>query len=65
MLVVCKDNEQMESQLQIGQVYFVEEIKCYNNQFYYKLSGVKQICSYFRFNLVSKLRQDKLKELGI
>lgn len=65
MLVVCKDNCQMEIQLEIGKTYFVEEIKCIDNQFYYKFSGVKNLCSYFRFDLVTELRNDKLKELGI
>jgi hypothetical protein len=65
MTVICKENEQFEDQLEIGKTYFVENIKCIDNQFYYRLRGIKQLSSYFRFDLVSEIRNEKLNELGI
>jgi hypothetical protein len=65
MIVICKDNEQMEPHLLVGEKYFVEEIKCIDNQFYYKLKGIEKLCSYFRFNIVSEIRDKKLNDLGI
>lgn len=65
MTVICKENEQFEDQLEIGKTYFVENIKCIDNQFYYRLSGIKQLFCYFRFDLVSEIRNEKLNELGI
>ena len=53
----------MEHQLEIGKTYFVEEVKCIDNQFYYIIE--KKGCSYFRFDIVSEIRNEKLKKLGI
>ena len=53
----------MEHQLEIGKTYFVEEVKCIDNQFYYIIEN--KSCSYFRFNIVSEIRNEKLKKLGI
>ena len=55
----------MEPHLLIGEKYFVEETKCIDNQFYYKLKGIEKLCSYFRFNIVSEIRDKKLNDLGI
>jgi hypothetical protein len=63
--VICKNNEEMEHRLEIGEKYFVEETKCIDNQFYYKLKGIEKLCSYFRFDIVSEIRDKKLNDLGI
>ena len=63
MLVICKNNEEMEHRLEIGKTYFVEEVKCIDNQFYYIIEN--KSCSYFRFDIVSEIRDKKLNDLGI
>ena len=66
MLVVCRYNTSVRGGLlSIGKTYFVEDIECVDNQFYYKLKGFNTLFCYWNFDVVNELRNDKLKELGI
>ena len=66
MLVVCKDNTSARgSLLSIVKTYFVEDVECVDNQFYYKLKGFNELFCYWRFDVVSEIRNEKLNELGI
>lgn len=66
MLVVCRDNTSVRGGLlNVGQTYVVENIVCVDNQLYYELSGLNTLFCYWNFDVVSELRNDKLKELKI
>ena len=66
MLVVCKDNTTERGRLlSIGNTYFVEDIECVDNQFYYKLKGFNTLFCYWDFDVVSEIRNEKLNHLGI
>lgn len=66
MLVVCRHNTSTRGGLlNIGQTYVVENIECVDNQLYYKLRGFNTLFCYWNFDVVSELRNDKLKELGV
>ena len=66
MLVVCKDNTTERGRLlSIDKTYFVEDIECVDNQFYYKLKGFNTLFCYWNFDVVSEIREEKLNELGI
>jgi hypothetical protein len=66
VLVVYRDNTYTkDSLLNIGQTYFVENIRCVDNQFYYKLKGFDTLFCYWDFNILSELRDKKLKHIGI
>ena len=66
MLVVCKDNTTERGPLlSIDMTYFVEDIECVDNQFYYKLKGFNTLFCYWDFDVVSEIRNEKLNHLGI
>jgi len=66
MLVVCKDNTtERAGLLSIDKTYFVEDIECVDNQFYYKLKGFNTLFCYWNFDVVSEMRDEKLNDLGI
>jgi hypothetical protein len=66
MLVVCKDNTtERGGLLSIDKTYFVEDIECVDNQFYYKLKGFNTLFCYWNFDVVSEIRDKKLNDLGI
>lgn len=65
MIVVCKNNIEMDPILEIGKKYLVNSVKCIDNQLYFSIEGVNRLCLYWRFGIVSELRNDKLNDLGI
>lgn len=65
MIVVCRDNNSSVL-LEVGKTYFVEKVECVHNQLYYKLAEFDNtLFNYFSFYLISEVRNDKLKQLGI
>lgn len=65
MVVICRDNKDYERLLKIGEKYFVTEILCQENQFWYRIEGFNTIFNYFRFYPVDLIRQQKIEDLGI
>lgn len=67
MLVVCRDNKSTGGKtLEIGKTYFVKQTRCIDNQIYYLLDGIEDtLYSYWNFNILSELRDNKLNDIGI
>lgn len=65
MVVICRDNKDYERLLKIGEKYFVLEILCQENQFWYRIEGFNTLFNYFRFYPVDLIRQQKIEDLGI
>ena len=39
MRVICRNAKDLENLLKVGEYYFVKEIVCQDNQFYYQIEG--------------------------
>jgi hypothetical protein len=67
MFVICRDNKSSDDKtLEIGKTYFVKQTRCIDNQIYYLLDGIEDtLYCYWDFNILSELRDNKLKEIGI
>lgn len=74
MIVICRDNNStgdiffnpQGKVLEVGKTYFVKQTRCIDNQIYYLLDGIEDtLYWYWNFNILSELRDNKLKEIGI